>query len=189
MLHPVQETIPSASAGHAGPSQVIIEIWGGGGEGGRDGSGNLNPGGASSGSYSKSIISLTSANYGQTMSYVAGASVPGHNSGSFTGATGNASSVMAGTFSMTTMSAPAGIGGQANAAGAAPANSTGGNTTNTAGNAGGPSGQLNGAGAPNGSANVSANTNGSAPGGGGGGSSNVGSSGGGAAGRAKFSYS
>ncbi len=128
------ETIP------IGAVQMVVEVWGPSSAGGAlNGTGG--GGGGGSGGYSKSVISLQPSNWGKTMTVNVGAAGPG-----------TSSSVVAGTFSLTTMTANAGaIGGTGSSGGAGGAGgtATGGTTTNTTGNTGtaGTTGSIGGAGA------------------------------------------
>jgi hypothetical protein len=110
-----------------GKSQIVIELWGDTGLGGH-GNGTDPGGGGGSGGYAKSQYSIT-GHAGQTISIFLGA--------------GNTnptpSTVSAGTFSITTMSAVGGTGGQAVAFGTPGTGGTasGGNLINSPGNDGG----------------------------------------------------
>jgi hypothetical protein len=120
---PSTVTVNTASSGYvsvpAGASSMEIEAWGGSaGGGGSNGVGGF---GGGSGGYCKSIYSVA-AFAGQTIAYAVGAA-------GIAGGPGGATTVISGTFAITSMSAGGGIVGGGGAA-------SGGNTTNTAGNAG-----------------------------------------------------
>lgn len=118
-----------------GATTLVIEADGASGSGG-SGSGvgcaQRTGGGASSGSLCRSSYNV-SGQEGLTLNYVVGAGgTPSSNPGT-------ASTVTSGTFAITSMNAPGGLGGGNAPTGtgaAAPSNATGGNVANTAGNAG-----------------------------------------------------
>lgn len=106
-----------------GASNVVIELWAGGGTGFSAGPSQGGGGGGSSG-YSRSSIALTPSNWGQTINYAVGAS-------------DTDSSVSSGTFSLTTMTAHKGVGGSATqTTGGAGGTAVGGTQANTTGTAG-----------------------------------------------------
>jgi hypothetical protein len=184
------ETIPT------GASQVVITVWGAGGGGGRSGTNictNNNGGGGGSGAYVKKTLSISSSNWGQTLSYLVATRGAAGITSAPNGGAGGTSTVSNGTFT-TSVSLSAGGGG-----GGASGNSTGnqgsggtasGGDTNTNGNGGGGT-VSTGAAAPNGgAAQTNYATNGNPPGGGGSGGQ-VGSSqngGQGADGQVVFAY-
>jgi hypothetical protein len=147
---PVTDTYASAASGSetipAGASQVVIEDWGagaGGTAGQFTGCAAIAGESGSSGAYSKTILSLTSADWGKTLAYVVGAG--GSAGGSSSGA-GSASTVSSGTKTITTMTANGGAANPSKTSNGGGNTATGGNTTNTSGNAG--SNTLAGAAAP-----------------------------------------
>lgn len=135
-------------------SQLIIEVWGGGGSGQRNNNACFAVHGGASGSYSRSVFSLSPSDWGKTINYLAGKAAPVVNSGNSTGFDGNTSTVNGNTYSMVGMSAPGGTGGGTALQGAG----SGGNAANSQGNLGGtPAGgtavaAVSGAGSGNGGA-------------------------------------
>lgn len=120
------DTIPS------GALSVVIEMWGGSAGGGAGHAGGVGAagggGGGGSGGYSKTVLTLTAADWGKTLAVVIGAGIA-------------TSTISAGTKALTTMTANGGtIGGttttSAAGVGGAGGTASGGNTTNTTGNAG-----------------------------------------------------
>lgn len=115
------ETIPT------GATNVIVEMWGSTGNGGGGTTAacvDRGGGGAGSGGYAKTVLSAVG---GQTVTYTIGV--------------GAASTIVSGTFTITSMTSNNGIGGgnassSAVGTGSAGGTATGGNTTNTTGNAG-----------------------------------------------------
>lgn len=100
------ETIP------IGASSVDVEVWGGGGGGGANTSTSFAGAGGGAGGYSRCSFSLTSANYGQTFNYTAGAA--GTGSTGNPGTTGGTSTVSSGTFTISTITCTGGGGGAIN---------------------------------------------------------------------------
>lgn len=128
------ETIPS------GAHTVTIETFGGAGGGGGGGPA-LKGGGGGGGGYSKTILALTSGNWGQTMIYSVGVGGTAGGASVSGGPATNTSRVSSGTFTLTTMGDTAngglaGITGAVSGAGGAGGSVSGGNTTNTTGNTG-----------------------------------------------------
>lgn len=127
------ETVP------VGFNTLTIEAWGATGGGGQEfvfGPAESGGGGASSGSYARTVVSVTGLG-GDTLNFTVGAH------GVFATSNGGASSVSSGTLAITTMTAPGGIvGGNAvnatvaGSGGPAPANATGGTAANIPGNSG-----------------------------------------------------
>lgn len=167
------ETIPT------GANQVVIEAWGGGGNGGPY-TGFQPGGGGGGGAYVKKTFTLNASNWGQTFNYAVGAAV-------------NASTVSQNTFgTVVSLNAGAGASGQPGGMGGNPGaggTASGGDVMN-AGSSG--SGSNGGAGAsPGGGAGGAGGATpvaGTAPGGGGGGNTNAGSGASGASGRILFAY-
>ena len=186
------ETIPT------GASQVVIEVWGAGGSGGRGSTlcVSIYGGGGGSGGYVKKTFSLTSGNAGQTFNYSVGTGgapntgngLPGGNSTSSQGTFGTA-------FSLTAGGGAGGTGQTVPFNGGTGGSATGGDV-NTSGNPGQDGSLGTGGSAPNGGAGGAGPVgsglpgNGTAPGGGGGGGNfsprTNGASGG--SGTVKFSY-
>lgn len=168
------ETVPT------GATSVIIEVWAGGGAGGRD-SANVG-GGGGGGSYSKKTIAVVGGN---TLTYSVAASVAGRSTDGL-GNTGNQSTVSGtvagGSVSITALGGSGGdilttagsggtaSGGDVNTAGSNGVLATGGNGASPGGGSGGGSGSA-----------------GSPPGGGGGGVLS-GTSGAGSRGQIQFTY-
>jgi hypothetical protein len=124
--HPI--TIPS------GCSSMTLEIEGGGGGGGGS-STTVQGNGASSGGRCVSTYAVTPSNWGQTVTLTCGAVKSSTGTPQNNGQAGNASTVVSGTFSITTMTANGGGGGQATLNGAgAGGSASGGNVTNQTGN-------------------------------------------------------
>lgn len=75
----------------AGSTQLILEIWGGGGDGGNGatGSNDHQGGGGGAGGYSKSIISISPSDWGQTINYSTGVNVVGSSTSGFITLTAN----------------------------------------------------------------------------------------------------
>jgi hypothetical protein len=119
------ETIPTGS------SNVVIDNWGGtgGGSGGISGQA-VGTGGASSG-YNRSSYS-TVGHTGQTMNRSASAAGSGGAANGGTGTAGTTSTISSGTFTITTMTANAGGGGDFNF-GSTAGTASGGNVANTTG--------------------------------------------------------
>lgn len=124
---------------------VTIEVWGAGGGGGFGYVGFIAPGepeifpggGGGGGGYSKTILVL-SGDDGKTINYTIGAGGAGGTNATLTGDSGSFSNVYSGTYTLTTMTANGGGGGES---GVYPSQgdggtATGGNTTNTTGNGG-----------------------------------------------------
>jgi hypothetical protein len=118
------ETIPSGS------SQVVMEVWGGSGSGG-GGTYPTKPytsgGGGGSGGYNKTTVSLSSADWGKTITATIGAP-------------GTASTLTSGTKAITTMTSNTGAGGGGGVVGTpgagGAAGSASGGATHSSGNAG-----------------------------------------------------
>jgi hypothetical protein len=116
-------------------TSMTLEIEGGGGGGGGD-TGIVVGNGGSSGGRTVSTYSITSANWGQTLTLTCGAAIASTGVNNNDGQTGNASSVVTVSFpGFTTMTANGGGSGTASLGGAgAGGSSTGGNVTNQNGN-------------------------------------------------------
>jgi hypothetical protein len=128
---------------------VTIEVWGAGGGGGYGYIGFIAPGepevfpggGGGGGGYSKTILSLSTAD-NKTINYIVGAGGPGGTAFAPNGEPGGFSNVSSGTsgtpFTITTMTANGGNGGDSGqfAQQGAGGTASGGNTTNTPGNGG-----------------------------------------------------
>lgn len=117
-----------------GSSTVTIEVWGGGGGGGAGGAGctGANGDGGGSGAYTTITLAVVP---GQTLNYSVGL---GGAKGSFPngfGFPGTDSTVTSGTMTITTLTAPHGLGTSNGSPGAGGAIGTGG-STNLPGNAG-----------------------------------------------------
>jgi hypothetical protein len=132
--------IPSGATG------VTIQVWGAGGGGGYGYSGFIAPGepeifpggGGGGGGYSKTILVLTAPDALKTINYIVGTGGPGGTGFSINGEPGGFSNVSSGTYTITTMTANGGGGGDSGqfANQGAGGTATGGNTTNTTGNGG-----------------------------------------------------
>ena len=127
------ETVP------AGVTTLVLEVWSGSGGGGAGFgtiglSNNAGGGGGAGGSYSRSTLPV-SGHAGENMTYTVGAA-------GTAGVAGGNSTVVAGTFAMTTMTANGGNPGTAATSSILPGNggaggtATGGTVVNTTGNAG-----------------------------------------------------
>lgn len=131
--------IPASATG------VTIQVWGAGGGGGFGYLGFIAPGepeifpggGGGGGGYSKTILAFTGQD-GKTINYTIGAGGPGGTDFAPNGEPGGFSNVFSGTFTITTMTANGGQGGESGqfANQGAGGTATGGNTTNTTGNGG-----------------------------------------------------
>lgn len=106
-------TIPSGATG------VTIQVWGSGGGGGYGYFGELAPGepeifpggGGGGGGYAKTVLSLSAGDALKTINYTVGAGGPGGTAFSPNGNPGTFSNVYSGTYSITTMTANGGNGG------------------------------------------------------------------------------
>jgi len=118
-----------------GTSLMKLEIEGGGGGGGGN-TGIVQGNGGSSGGRCVSTYATTSVHWGQTLTLTCGAVKASTGTDNNNGQTGNASTVVAGTFTgFTAMTANGGGGGSFSLNGAGPGGtSTGGNVTNQTGN-------------------------------------------------------
>jgi hypothetical protein len=129
----------------AGATGVTIQVWGAGGGGGYGFLGEIAPGepevfpggGGGSGGYSKTVLTLT-AQDGKTINYRVGTGGPNGTAFAPNGEPGTFSNVSSGTYTITTMTANGGNGGDSGqfANQGAGGTATGGNTTNTTGNGG-----------------------------------------------------
>lgn len=183
------ETIP------AGAAVLVIEIWGGGSGGGRGSElfDAIEGGGGGGAGYSKKTLALTAADWGKTLTYVAGPGGARGIAGLPDGQPGQNSSVNNGTLAAAVaMAANAGTGGARGATGGAQGNggTASGGDINTSGEGTNlVASSVGGSSANGGAAQATQGAAGNAPGGGGGGGDiGPGDGGNGAAGRAKFSY-
>jgi hypothetical protein len=118
-------------------SSMTLEIEGGGGGGGGSSTTGVHGQGGGSGGRCVSTYTITSANWGQTLTLTCGASLPSLGVIDGTGQTGKQSTVVAGTFTgFTPMTANGGFGGDGGLGGGGSGGSaSGGNVTNQTGNA------------------------------------------------------
>jgi len=132
-------TIPPAATG------VTIEVWGAGGGGGYGYLGFIAPGepevfpggGGGGGGYSKTILVLGGGDPGKTINYIVGSGGAGGTASSPNGNPGTFSNVSSGTYTITTMTANPGNGGDSGAyANQGAGGTASGGTTNTTGNGG-----------------------------------------------------
>lgn len=148
----VTETIPG------GATKCTIKVWGAGASGSTKVSGSSGAGGG--GGYSESdAVSVVG---GKTFTYTVGTAGAAVSGGPTAGNNGTASSVVAGTQALTTMTANGGVGGTSGGAGGAGGTASGGTTTNASGSAG--TSSTPGLGGANGQGSGGGNPGGQSPG-------------------------